>query len=357
MSQFTVLPPAPAQANPAIGINGATAPTSSIEVGGIGPDGNLHPISTDNSGVQNVNVSSSTLPTGSATATNQVLEIAQLTGIHSDTTSIDGKTPALGQALAAASVPVVLPAAQITALTPPTTVTVQQATGTNLHAVIDNFPATQPISGHVITDTGSTTAVSALPALVAGSAIIGKVGIDQTTPGTTNGVQVNAALPAGANIIGKISIDQTTPGTTNGVQVNAALPAGANVIGHVIVDSGSIAATQSGTWTVQPGNTPNTTAWLVTQGPSTTSAVTSVAGSASSVSLLASNASRKGATFYNDSTAILYLKLGATASTSSYTVQLVAGAYYELPFVKTYTGAIDGIWASANGNVRITELS
>ncbi len=36
----------------------------------------------------------------------------------------------------------------------------------------------------------------------AGTAIIGKVGIDQTTPGTTNGVQVNAALPAGTNSIG-----------------------------------------------------------------------------------------------------------------------------------------------------------
>jgi len=51
--------------------------------------------------------------------------------------------------------------------------------------------------------------------LGAGSAIVGKVGIDQTTPGTTNGVQVNAALPAGTNIIGKFGIDQTTPGTTN----------------------------------------------------------------------------------------------------------------------------------------------
>src|SRR6516162_11072053 len=28
--------------------------------------------------------------------------------------------------------------------------------------------------------------------------------------------------------------------------------------------SGTVAATQSGTWTVQPGNTANTTAWLVT---------------------------------------------------------------------------------------------
>jgi hypothetical protein len=55
-------------------------------------------------------------------------------------------------------------------------------------------------------------------AIPAGSAIIGKVGIDQTTPGTTNGVQVNAALPAGTNLLGKTGIDQTTPGTTNGTQ-------------------------------------------------------------------------------------------------------------------------------------------
>src|SRR6185437_4479921 len=63
--------------------------------------------------------------------------------------------------------------------------------------------------------------------LSAGSNIIGKVSIDQTTPGTTNGVQVNAALPAGTNIIGKTGIDQTTPGTTNGVVVEAATVGGA----------------------------------------------------------------------------------------------------------------------------------
>lgn len=80
----------------------------------------------------------------------------------------------------------------------------------------------------IITNTGA--------AIPAGTAIIGKVGIDQTTPGTTNGVQVNAALPAGSNIIGNIRVDQTTPGTTNGVQVNAALPAGTNIIGNVRVD-------------------------------------------------------------------------------------------------------------------------
>lgn len=78
------------------------------------------------------------------------------------------------------------------------------------------------------TGTGNSTVIAALKAIwgavtgsiPAGSAIVGKVGIDQTTPGTTNGIQINAALPAGTNLMGKVGIDQTTPGTTNGVVVN-----------------------------------------------------------------------------------------------------------------------------------------
>lgn len=119
-------------------------------------------------------VDSSALPTGASTST------LQTTG-NTSLSSIDTKTPSLGQALAAASVPVVLPAAQISTLTPLSSVTVTQSTGTNLHTTVDNFPATQPISGtvtanagtgnfsviqptgtnlHVITDAGSTTAAS-----------------------------------------------------------------------------------------------------------------------------------------------------------------------------------------------------
>ncbi len=86
------------------------------------------------------------------------------------------------------------------------------------------------------------------------------------------------------------------------------------------------------------------------------SVVTSVNASATSVVLLASNASRKGATFYNDSAAILYLAFAATASAAAYTVQMVANAYFELPW-PVYTGVISGIWVSATGAVKITELS
>ena len=80
-------------------------------------------------------------------------------------------------------------------------------------AIVD---ATTPSRQAIVTAAGALTTVAA-----AGSAVIGQVSIDQTTPGTTNGVQVNAALPAGANVIGKVSIDQTTVGTTDSVTVKA----------------------------------------------------------------------------------------------------------------------------------------
>lgn len=89
---------------------------------------------------------------------------------------------------------------------------------------------------------------------------------------------------------------------------------------------------------------------------SATATTSSVADSATSVSLLAANTARVGATVYNDSTEALYLKLGATASLTDFTVKLVAGAYYEAPY--GYVGAIDGIWAAnASGSARITEVA
>lgn len=82
-----------------------------------------------------------------------------------------------------------------------------------------------------------------------------------------------------------------------------------------------------------------------------------VSGSASSVTLQAANPARKAWCVVNDSTAVLYLKHGATASTTSYTVKLAAGDFYELPVTegRTYQGIIDGIWASATGSARCTE--
>lgn len=87
---------------------------------------------------------------------------------------------------------------------------------------------------------------------------------------------------------------------------------------------------------------------------SSSSAVTSVTASTSNVTLLAANSNRLGASVYNDSSKDLYLKLGATASTSSFTVKVRKGALYEVAF--NYTGIIDGIWDSGvSGSARVTE--
>lgn len=100
----------------------------------------------------------------------------------------------------------------------------------------------------------------------------------------------------------------------------------------------------------------NSISWVAT------ATVTAAASSASNVTLLAANPARQGATIFNSSTAILYVKCGAMATTSSFTVVLSAGgttvsadAFFVIPF--GYTGRIDGIWASANGNALVTEFT
>jgi hypothetical protein len=80
---------------------------------------------------------------------------------------------------------------------------------------------------------------------------------------------------------------------------------------------------------------------------------TSVSASATSVTLKASNASRKSIAIYNDSTADLYLVTSAVAaSTSVFTVKLTGGGIF---YDDGYTGEIRGIWSSATGSARITE--
>lgn len=89
-----------------------------------------------------------------------------------------------------------------------------------------------------------------------------------------------------------------------------------------------------------------------------TPAQTSVNSSASNVTLLSANASRLAFTFYNDSTQVAYVKLGATASVTSYTKQMLPGEFWTTAALGVnYTGRIDALWAAANGAMRITELT
>lgn len=149
-------------------------------------------------------------------------------------------------------------------------------------------------------------------------------------------------LPAGTNNIGDVDI--------------ISIAAGDNNIGNVDVVSSAL---PTGASTSAKQDTGNTSLGSIDTklSEATTSAITSVNDSATSISLLATNANRKGATFHNDSTEILYLKLGTTASLTSFSARLLPNGYYEIPSCG-YTGAIDGIWAAnASGAVRITELT
>jgi hypothetical protein len=95
---------------------------------------------------------------------------------------------------------------------------------------------------------------------------------------------------------------------------------------------------------------------IAASGGSSTATSTNVTNAASSTTALASNASRKGATFYNDdASASVYLKLGATASATSFAIKIAPSGYYELP--AGYTGRVDVVATAASGTLRVTELS
>lgn len=86
-----------------------------------------------------------------------------------------------------------------------------------------------------------------------------------------------------------------------------------------------------------------------------TSAATSVAASISPTVILASNTSRRRYSVYNDSTSIAYiLENSGTVSTTNYSYQLAAGAYFSST---EWNGAVNALWATAAGNARVMEYT
>jgi hypothetical protein len=110
----------------AIPVSFNSLPTGSNTIGAISNTG----FSATQSGTWNVNNISGTisLPTGASTSANQVTT-------NNSLSSIDGKLPPLGQALASGSVPVVLTASQLSTLTPLSTITANAGTNLNTSAL------------------------------------------------------------------------------------------------------------------------------------------------------------------------------------------------------------------------------
>lgn len=327
---------------PALG----TAGTASADVLTVQGITSMTPLKVDNSAnTQPISASSLPLPTGAATSANQTTGNSSLSTIATNT----GNIPSKGQATMANSTPVAIASDQ-SAVAVSGTVTANAGTGTftnqqtNNTADYDTGAGTQtmtmfglalPASGGSVAGGTSSNPVRTDPTGTTAQPVSGTI---TANVGTTNGLALDATLTGGTQ-----KTKLVDSGGTNVATVSAG--------GALKVDNSANTQPISGTVTANAG----TGTFATKEVRSGTSAQTTVAGSATSVSLLASNSNRLGATIANDSTAALYVKLGATASTTSYTIKLLQDDYYEIPY--GYTGEIDGIWASATGNARITELT
>lgn len=214
---------------------------------------------TANAGTGTFAVSAASLPLPTGASTSAL----QTTG-NTSLATIATNIPAQGQALAAASLPVVLTATQLTTLTPLTTVAVTQSGAWSLSA--NQSTNVAQLAG-TTTDTNSGTKSAGTLRVViatdqpqltnkllvtpdANSAInLAQVGGASTAVGhgvaatalrvelPTDGTGV-VGLISGTALIGKVGIDQTTVGTTNGVSIVASTVGGCSTL-HTVVASGT----------------------------------------------------------------------------------------------------------------------
>lgn len=220
------------------------------------------------------------------------------------------------------------------------------ATGATFAVTGTFWQTTQPVSGTVtITPSGTQT-------------VTGSVGISGTLPGytvtptfnlgTLNGAALDTSvtaittklnngvgLLAGSAIVGKVGIDQTTPGTTNGVVVNSsALPPGAATAASQTNVQSAVGTPQTTAITVQ-GNAsgvPVPVSGTVTTSPAitatqTTNTITPVAVGATSVTLIAANSSRKSLSFMNIGGSACTVTTVNPAVSGSGTVYASGGAF------------------------------
>jgi hypothetical protein len=114
------------------------------------------------------------------------------------------------------------------------------------------------------------------------------------------------------------------------------------------------AATVAGDTSLVVALSPNSPTPMAT---SATSSLTNVTSAITSTTILAVNTARKGAIFFNDGAANLFLGFTASAvSATSYSVKLAAGAFFEVA-PPIWTGQINGIWDVASGALRVTEFT
>lgn len=138
-------------------------------------------------------------------------------------------------------------------------------TGANAIAVkVDGSAVVQPVSGTVTTTLGANSGVDIGDVTINNAVGAAAVNIQDggnsiTVDGTIAVSTINSVAPAFGSGIRGATVQRVTIATDDVVPIS-------DNAGSITVDNGgtfAVQAAQSGTWTVQPGNTANTTAWKV----------------------------------------------------------------------------------------------
>lgn len=241
---------------------------------------------------------------------------------------------------------------------------------------VSNFPATQSVSGTFwqttqpvslasapvtpVTDNGGsltvdgTVTVNDMTSGNAKTKIVDSTGADVSyipagTAGTPSssvlsvqGISGGVSLPISGTVTASVSnfasIATDIGGNAPPIGIQLGFSAGEEDFRHVTSTSPlPISGTVSITDTSSTGATPTNFSSLTY------------------ATISASNASRKGLTLFNEGPGLLYVTLGtSTTTSSSFTVRMSAGDYYEVPF--GYIGLVGGIFGTA-GNARVTEIT
>lgn len=219
---------------PALG----TAGTASADVLTVQGIASMTALKVDGSAVtQPVSAASLPLPTGAATAANQTTLIGHVDGLEGLLTTIDADTGALAACASGSEL-------QVDIVTMPN---VTIANGT--------LAVTQSGTWNVGTLTSITNAVTVVGGAAHDAAVSGNPVLLAGYASATAPTAVSAdgdAVRLWSDLSGRLQVGDG--GATLSVDDG----------GSSLTVDGTVAATQSGTWTVQPGNTANTTAWLVT---------------------------------------------------------------------------------------------
>lgn len=330
---------------------------------------------------------------GDASAANQLLGNASLA-------SIDGKLGTLGQKAMAGSAPVVIASDQ-------TAVPVADGGGS---LTVDGTVAASNLPTTVDTNSGAKSAstlrvvlATDQPQLTA-KLLVTPDSVALPANQSVNVAQINAVTPlmgAGATGTGSQRVTLATDGQGQ-VADNAGFTDGAtrlDMSGHIFDESAGTALTENDAaasridskraqvmvvedattrgqrqvvtatgaasvnlarildvaLSVGAGST-GTGVQRVAEASCATGSQTSVVGTiTANTTILAANTARRGASVFNDSTAVLTLALGGTQSATVFAVKLASQQYFEVP--AGYNGAITGSWATATGSARVMEYT